>query len=203
MNSLFSLTVLVTAFAAMIGCTRSQRVCNLDVLETDDYYVDGQHCATNQLPLWSAMESGEAILRVHVREPEEFPIFEFARFFWYVIDRPGGMLVLPGDGEISFGVGPECSCNRFCPRIAFTSSMLHYRRGGEVFVMPIDSFDVVCRMFREQDNESALELVFQGDRNMAEVMKYMKIGKMAGFRFIRICHYYGVIEDDNYNPAEL
>lgn len=81
MNSLFSLTVLVTVFAAMIGCTRSQRVCNLDVLETDDYYVDGQHCATNQLPLWSAMESGEAILRVHVREPEEFPIFEFARFF--------------------------------------------------------------------------------------------------------------------------
>lgn len=203
MNRIWPIAIVSAMLEIAIGCSPSPRVCNVDVLDTDNFYVEGQHCATNLLPSLRAIELGEAIMRVHIPSPERFNLGRFVYFMWYAIDRSAGVLAIPEVGDIPFGVGPGCSCSLHRHRIAFTSSKLHYRKDGEIVTMPIGCFNQVCRMFREQDKESTLELGFQGDRSMIEVMDLMKIAKVEGFKYLRICYYCGVVQDDGYDIIEL
>ena len=196
--------MLISAIAALgviTGCPQSRHICSVDLCSPAEFYVDGKLCATNLVPRLETMESENVIVRVNVREPTKLCARDLIRFMWDVVSYADGVLVLPGGGEIAFGAGPDYVRCPQSPRIAFTSTRIHYQKGHDTLSRPISELSSVCAELLSDNNrgdDSAIEFGFQADRTMKDVLGYLQVARDVGFKLVRVFYYYGGIQDDHY-----
>ncbi|MBO4710109.1 MAG: hypothetical protein J5727_10075 [Kiritimatiellae bacterium] len=201
MTKVLSLILIIGLFE---GCSKRVDMCTIVLHSPTEFYVDGRHCATNMLPSRKAMESGKAVVGIDIQDPSKLQVYSFIHFMWDVIGYPNGVIIFPDAKSLPFEAGPGSS--KFPPsrRIAFTSAKMHFRQGELAVSLPSSELGEVCGMFLKcGDKNAEIELAFQGDRMMNDVIDFMKVAKDAGFKVVRICYYYGIVDDDECDFKDL
>lgn len=195
---------LIVIIGLLEGCSHRTDMCTIELHSSKEFYVDGRHCATNMLPSRKPMESGKAVVGVDIQDPSKLQVYSFIHFMWDVVGYSNGVIVLPDGKSLPFGAGPGSS--KFPPsrRIAFTSTKMHFRQGELAVSLPSSKLDEICGMFLKcGDKNEEIEFSFQGDRMMNDVIDFMKVARDAGFKLVRICYYYGTVDDDGYDFKNL
>ncbi len=182
----------------MSGCGRGVQTYSIEVCSRTRFYINGRLHATELIPALPYKGFERDVIVVDVNCPEILTLDDFLNVIQESAPcRQCELSVFKQrERNLRFAPGPRLPIDNNIPILYFTKRKFHYMSDNNTMSCSLAELEAVCRRIRLGRGE--IELIFQRDRSMADVLEMMRRVYDGGFSIIYIGQYFGCADDDTF-----